>query len=301
MESLVDYLHRVVQYNIGWVVVELLSIGMVVYWIVNFLEGTRGERLFRGIIFILIICIVVPIVLRLAEDRLPLVRVQILFKPFLIGLLIVAVAAFQPELRRVLMRLGRPRIWSGVSQQLSETIDEIIKAAVQLSGTRTGAIIVIEGHVALGEFIETGVRMDALVTVDLLKTIFYPGTTLHDMAVVIRDDRIIAARVQLPLAEAGTLKTIVEGHSVTAITHEGQLGSRHRAAVGITMGSDAICLVVSEETGSISIAKDGKLNRNMKESQLRSHLVGTLTQVETTGLKRWLEGLAKRHRLSENA
>lgn len=300
MESLVDYLHRVVQYNIGWVVVELLSIGLVVYWTVNFLEGTRGERLFRGIIFILIICIVVPIVLRLAEDRLPLVRVQILFKPFLIGLLIVAVAAFQPELRRVLMRLGRPRIWSGVSQQLSETIDEIIKAAVQLSGTRTGAIVVIEGHVALGEFIETGVRMDALVTADLLKTIFYPGTCLHDMAVIIRDDRIIAARVQLPLAEAGTLKTIVEGHSVTAITHEGQLGSRHRAAVGITTGSDAICLVVSEETGSISIAKDGKLNRNMAESQLRSHLVGTLTQVETTGLKRWLEGFSKRHRLSEN-
>jgi len=282
------------------VVVELLSIGLVVYWIVNFLEGTRGERLFRGIIFILIICIVVPIVLRLAEERLPLVRVQILFKPFLIGLLIVAVAAFQPELRRVLMRLGRPRIWSGVSQQLSETIDEIIKAAVQLSSTRTGAIVVIEGHVALGEFIETGVRMDALVTADLLKTIFYPGTSLHDMAVVVRDDRIIAARVQLPLAEAGTLKTIVEGHSVTAITHEGQLGSRHRAAVGITTGSDAICVVVSEETGSVSIAKDGKLNRNMTESQLRSHLVGTLTQVETTGLKRWLEGLTKRHRLSEN-
>lgn len=300
MESLVDYLHRVGQYNIGWVVVELLSIGLVVYWIVNFLEGTRGERLFRGIIFILIICIVVPIVLRLAEERLPLVRVQILFKPFLIGLLIVAVAAFQPELRRVLMRLGRPRIWSGVSQQLSETIDEIIKAAVQLSSTRTGAIVVIEGHVALGEFIETGVRMDALVTADLLKTIFYPGTSLHDMAVVVRDDRIIAARVQLPLAEAGTLKTIVEGHSVTAITHEGQLGSRHRAAVGITTGSDAICVVVSEETGSVSIAKDGKLNRNMTESQLRSHLVGTLTQVETTGLKRWLEGLTKRHRLSEN-
>jgi diadenylate cyclase len=302
VESLVDYLHRVVQYDdMGWVVVELLSIGLVVYWVVNFLEGTRGERLFRGIIFVLIICIVVPIILRLAEDRLPLVRVQILFKPFLIGLLIVAVAAFQPELRRVLMRLGRPRIWSGASQQLSETIDEVIKAAVQLSGTRTGAIVVVEGHVALGEFIETGVRIDALVTADLLKTVFYPGTSLHDMAVVIRDDRIIAARVQLPLAEAGTLKTIVEGHSVTAITHEGQLGSRHRAAVGITMGSDAICLVVSEETGSISIAKDGKLNRNMTEPQLRSHLLGTLTQVETTGLKRWLEALTKRHRLSENA
>jgi len=293
VESLVDYLHRVVQYNIWWVVVELLSIGLVVYWIVNFLEGTRGERLFRGIIFILIICIVVPVVLRLAGERLPLVRVQILFKPFLIGLLIVAVAAFQPELRRVLIRLGRPRIWSGVSPQLSETIDEIIAAAIQLSGTRTGAIIVIEGHVALGEFVETGIRMDALVTADLLRTIFHPGTALHDMAVVVRDDRIIAARVQLPLAEAGTLKTIVEGHSVTAITHEGQLGSRHRAAVGITMGSDAICLVVSEETGAISIAKDGKLNRNITESQLRSHLVGTLTQAEATGLKRWLGGLAK--------
>ena len=293
MESLVDYLHRVVQYNIGWVVVELLAIGLVVYWIVNFLEGTRGERLFRGIIFILIICIVVPIVLRLAEERVPLVRVQVLFKPFLIGLLIVAVAAFQPELRRVLIRIGRPRIWSGVSPQLSETIDEIIKAAILLSSTRTGAIIVIEGHVALGEFIETGVRLDALVTSDLIKTIFHPGTALHDMAVVVRDDRMIAARVQLPLAEAGTLKSIVEGHSVTAITHEGQLGSRHRAAVGITTGSDALCLVVSEETGAISIAKDGKLNRNITESQLRSHLLGSLAPGESSGWRRWLGGLAK--------
>jgi len=135
--------------------------------------------------------------------------------------------------------------------------------------------------------------MDALVTADLLKTIFYPGTPLHDMAVVVRDDRIIAARVQLPLAEAGTLKTIVEGQSVTAITHEGQLGSRHRASVGITLGSDAMCLVVSEETGAISIAKDGKLNRNMTESQLRAHLIGTLASSESGGWSRWLGGLAR--------
>lgn len=288
MESLVDYLHRVAQYNVGWVVVELLSIGLVVHWVVNFLEGTRGERLFRGIVFILIICIVVPVVLGLAGDRLPLVRVQILFKPFIIGFLIVAVAAFQPELRRVLIRIGRPRIWSGVSEQLSEAVDEISAAAIQLAGTRTGAIIVLEGHVALGEFVETGVRMDALVSADLIKTIFHAGTPLHDMALVVRDDRIVAARVQLPLAEAGTLKTIVEGDSVRAITHEGQLGSRHRAAVGITMGSDAICLVVSEETGAISIAKDGKLNRNLTESQVHDHLIGMLTPREASGWRRWL-------------
>ena len=113
------------------------------------------------------------------------------------------------------------------------------------------------------------------------------------MAVVIREDRMIAARVQLPLAEAGTLKTIVEGQSVTAITHEGQLGSRHRAAVGITMGSDALCLVVSEETGAISVAKDGKLNRNITESQLRTHLVGKLATGELTGWRRWLGGFTK--------
>lgn len=262
METLVDYFHRVAVYP-RWVVgIELVLIGLVIYWVVDFLEGTRGERLFRGVLFILVAGV---LILNLVVQRFGFERLQYLYKGFLIAVLIIAVAAFQPEIRRVLIRIGQPRFWPGSSHQLSKTLEELITALTELSAVRTGAIIVLEKRVALGEFIETGVRLDAKLTADLLKTIFYSGTTLHDMAVIVRGDRIVAARVQLPLAEAGTIDGV-------------ELGSRHRAAIGITIGSDAVCLVVSEETGIISIAQGGKLIRNLTESQLRSHMVNTMTE-----------------------
>lgn len=244
------------------VVVELALIGLIVYWVVDFLEGTRGERLFRGVIFILVAGV---LILDLVAERLEFLRLQYLYKGFLIAVLIVAAAAFQPEIRRVLIQIGQPRIWTGSSHQLSRTVEQLITAVTELSAARIGAIIVLERQVALGEFIETGVRLDARVTSDLLKSVFYPGTALHDMAVVIRGDRIVAARVQLPLAEAGSVDGV-------------ELGSRHRAALGITAGSDATCLVVSEETGAISVAQDGKLMRNVTESEVRSYLTGKAAQ-----------------------
>jgi diadenylate cyclase len=135
-----------------------------------------------------------------------------------------------------------------------------------LAAAKVGAIIVIEKKVALGEFIETGVEIDAKVTSELLKTIFHPGTTLHDMAVIIRGDRVAAASVQLPLAETGSINGV-------------ELGSRHRAAIGITTGSDAICLVVSEETGTISLAQNGLLTREISESLLRKHLISAMDEM----------------------
>ena len=276
METLIffrDYFSRVANYD-WWVVgVELFLIGLVVYWVVDFLEGTRGERLFRGVLFILVAGV---LLLNLVVQQLGFLRLQYLYKGFLVAVLIIAVAAFQPEIRRVLMRIGQPRLWTGSSRALSKTVEEIITAAAELSAARTGAIMVIERRVALGEFIETGVRLDAQVTAELLKTIFHPGTSLHDMAVVIRDDRVVAARVQLPLAEAGALRQ-GQGREPSPRSRDGgELGSRHRAAIGISAGSDATCLVVSEETGAISIAQGGKLVRNVTESQLRSHLSGTM-------------------------
>jgi diadenylate cyclase len=262
VDTLVDYFNRVAHYQWWVVAVELFLIGLVVYWVVDFLEGTRGERLFRGVIFILVAGV---LILNLVVERLPFDRLQLLYKGFLIAVLIVAVAAFQPEIRRVLIQIGQPRFWAGSSHQLSRTIEELITAVTEMSAARIGAIVVIERQVALGEFIETGVRLDARVTADLLKTIFYPGTPLHDMAVVVRGDRMVAARVQLPLAEAGSVDGI-------------ELGSRHRAALGITSGSDATCLVVSEETGAISVARDGKLVRNVTESQVRAYLASTMTE-----------------------
>jgi diadenylate cyclase len=261
-ETLIDYITRVLQYGWWRVAIELFLIGLVIYWAVDFLEGTRGERLFRGVIFILLAGV---IILKLLVGRFAFDRLQYLYSGFLIAVLIIAVAAFQPEIRRALIRIGQPRFLTFSSQQLARTTEQIITAVTELAAARTGAIIVIERRVALGEFTETGVRIDARVTAELLKTIFRPGTPLHDMAVVIRGDRVVAARVQLPLTEAGSIDGI-------------QLGSRHRAAIGITAGSDATCLVVSEETGSISIAQDGHLNRNVTEAQLRKYLTSAMDE-----------------------
>lgn len=271
MDAIFEYLYRSDLQERLIILVELFLIGLVVYGAVTFLEGTRGERLFRGVVFILVVG---SFLLNLVAKQFHLDRIAFLYKGFLIAILIIAVAAFQPEIRRLLIRLGQARFLSSSPQQLSRSVEEIIAAVTQMSGTRTGAIIVIVQQVALGEFIETGVRIDAKVTADLIKTIFYPGTPLHDMAVFIRGDRVIAARAQLPLAEGDSF-------------HGRQLGSRHRAAVGITSSSDAIVIVVSEETGIISIAMNGNLIRNVSEAQLRRHL--TTAVVETTPIVESIE------------
>jgi len=263
VETLIDYFSRVARYDWWVVAIELFLIGLVIYWAVDFLEGTRGERLFRGVILILITGF---LILKLIVGQFAFERLQYLYNGFLIAVLIIAVAAFQPEIRRALIRIGRTRFLTRSSQLLSRTAEEIITAVTELAAAKTGAIIVIEKRVALGEFIETGVRIDARVTAELLRTIFHPGTALHDMAVVVRGDKAVAARVQLPLAEAGSIDGV-------------ELGSRHRAAIGITTGSDATCLVVSEETGAISLAQSGKLVRDVSESQLRKHLISTMDEM----------------------
>ena len=178
----------------------MFLIGFVVYWIVDFLEGTRGERLFRSVVLILIVGF---LILNLLVKRFDFARLQFLYNGFLIFVLIIAVTAFQPEIRRALIRIGRPSLRTSSSQKTKKTTDQIIDAVTRLSAAKIGAIIVIEKQVALGEFIETGVWLDSEVSTELLRTIFYPDTVLHDMAVVIRGDRIVAAGVQLPLAEEG--------------------------------------------------------------------------------------------------
>jgi len=261
VETLINYFYRVAQ-NPWWVVaIELLLIGLVVYWAVDFLEGTRGERLFRS-------------------ERSQFERLEYLFKGFLIAVLIIAVAAFQPEIRRALIKIGQPSFLAGSSQHLSRTVEELVAAITYLAKTKTGAIIVIEKRVALGEFIETGVRLDARVSAELLETIFHPGTALHDMAVIIRADRILAAGVQLPLAEPGDVSGT-------------ELGSRHRAAVGITSGSDAVCVVVSEETGAVSVAENGRLSRGLDAALLRRRLITAMHEIASPAISSVVEKLKK--------
>ena len=262
MSAILEYILNISLYERLIVVAELLLIGVFVYAILTFLEGTRGERLFRGIIFVLVVG---SLVLNLVVKTFDMTRIAYLYNGFLIAILVIAVAAFQPEIRRGLIRIGQARFFTSSPQQLSRSVEEIVTAVSQMAAERVGAIIVIPQQVALGEFIETGVRVDAKVTSELIRTIFHGGTVLHDMAMVIQADRIVAARVQLPLAEAGS--------------RFGRLGSRHRAAVGVTTGSGAVVIVVSEETGIVSVASDGTLVRNISEAQLRRHLTTALVEV----------------------
>jgi diadenylate cyclase len=271
LRAILEYILNISFYEQLIVVAELLLIGLFVYTIITFLEGTRGERLFRGMIFVLVAG---SLLLNLVVKTFGMDRIAYLYNGFLIAALIIAVVAFQPEIRRGLIRIGQARFFASSPQQLSRSVEEIITAVSQMAAERTGAIIVIPQQVALGEFIETGVRVDAKVTSELIQTIFHEGTALHDMAMVIQADRIVAARVQLPLAEASS--------------KFGQLGSRHRAAIGVTTTSDAVVIVVSEETGIVSVAIDGNLIRNVSEAQLRRHLTTAL--VETTPI---LEKLGK--------
>ena len=265
MDAFFNYIQRLLgsPNELLIVVFELLIIGFVIYWVVNFLEGTRGERLFRGVVLMVAVAI---LLLVFVVEQFGLERIEYLYKDFAIIAIFVIGIAFQPEIRRALMRIGQASFLSS-SQQLSRSVEEIINAVTILASTRTGAIMVIQQQVGLAEFIETGIKIDSKVTAELIKTIFYPGTSLHDMAIVIQGDRIVAARVQLPLAEAGAVGGI-------------ELGSRHRAAIGVTVSSDAIVIVVSEETGIISLAMNGHLIRNVDEMQLRRHL--TTAVVETT-------------------
>lgn len=271
MDTVIEYLGRVATYNPLIVIVELLLIGLVVYWAVSFLEGTRGERIFRGVIILLFTG---SVILKLLIGKFEFERLENLYSGFLIAVLVIAVAGFQPEFRRMLIRIGQAGTFlSSSHQQLSQTVEQIISAIVDLSSKNIGAIIVIERKVALGEFVETGVRLDSRVKAVLLRTIFNPGSALHDMAVLIRGDQIVAARVQLPLAEAGSVSGT-------------DLGSRHRAAIGLTRSSDAVVIVVSEETGVISLAEDGHLSRYVSESDLRKRLTNVI--VDTAPISSWL-------------
>lgn len=277
IDAIIEYLKRVATYNPLIVGIELLLIGLVVYWAVNFLEGTRGERLFRGVIILLLAG---SMILKLLIGSFGFERLQYLYSSFLILVLILAVAAFQPEIRRMLIRIGQAGSGFGSSsRQLSQTVEEIITAVNELSERKIGAIMVIERQVALGEFVETGVQIDSQVKSALLESIFYPGGALHDLAVIIRGDRITAARVQLPLAEIGTVK--------------GVLGSRHRAAIGITTGSDAVAIIVSEETGIVSIAEEGRLDRHITEEELRKRLTNIIVDAAGLAAKLRKKTLAK--------
>ncbi len=255
-------------YDLWQVAIELLLIGLVVYWVLRFLRGTRGVRMLKGIAFVLI---TLYIIVGLLSTHFELYRIQFLYSRFLIFASFAVVVVFQPELRRALMRLGETRLFRGWSQQIDEEVDALVETAVFCSRRKIGALIAVEREVGLGGIAESGTRLSADLSSALLNTIFWPNSPLHDLGVIISQGRIAYAGVQFPLAESGEL--------------ERELGSRHRAAVGMSQESDAVVVVVSEETGDISVAERGQLIRKLTAEGLRGLLIELLGRGESRHLR----------------
>jgi diadenylate cyclase len=238
--------------------VEMLLIGLVVYWVLRFLRGTRGARMLKGIASVLI---VLYLIIQLVASTFGLDRIKFLYGIFLQVASVAVIVVFQPELRRALMRLGETRLFRGFSQEVNEEIEALVESATFCSRRKIGALIAIERETGLGGIAESGTRLNAELTPELLNTIFWPNSPLHDLGVIVSGGRVTYAGVQFPLAESGEL--------------EKELGSRHRAAVGMSQESDAVVLVVSEETGDVSIAERGQLIRKLTPEGLRG-LLGEL-------------------------
>ncbi|MFQ5463372.1 MAG: diadenylate cyclase CdaA [Phycisphaerae bacterium] len=241
-------------------VVELLLIGAVVYTVLRFLQGTRGARLIRAVLTIVVSSFAL---VWLIAERFGLERINAIYPYFLLGVFLVSLVAFQTELRRILMRLGEGGWLQRFTKPRSVAIDPIIQAVERLARRKVGALIAIERSTEVGAVTDSGIRIDAALSCELLETIFHPGTPLHDLGVIVRQERILAAGCQFPLVESGEV--------------DRSLGSRHRAGIGLSYEADAIVVIVSEETGSISLAVRGVFERSISSERLRKQLIEELS------------------------
>jgi len=236
-------------------IVDIAIVSYILYKLFMLIRETRAETLIKGLVLILII-------MKVSEVA-GLITLYWLIKETITVGFIALIIIFQPELRRALEHLGRSRFFSKSiimnEEEMDNIMSQIVDATINLSSQRTGALIVIEQETGLNDYIETGVRLDALITSQVLENIFVVNTPLHDGAVIIRNDRIASAGCFLPLTEDHNLNK--------------QLGTRHRAGIGISENSDAIVIVISEETGNISLAINGKLTRNYNAERLKDILI----------------------------
>ena len=245
-------------------VLDILIVAVIIYELLLLTRHTRGSALLKGLFLLLIIA--------LLSNLFGLVSLNWLLRAILQNGAVVLVVLFQPEFRKALERMGRSRVFQksgrkSVNDDRDLVISEIIQSIMDLSKRRVGALIVFEQQTGLQDVVETGTRLNAEISAPLLENIFEPKTLLHDGAVVIRDNEIMAAACILPLAEASGVSR--------------ELGTRHRAAVGITENTDAIVLVVSEETGIVSMARDGQLTRPLTVRTLEEVLNQVYTARES--------------------
>ncbi|MCC7361746.1 MAG: TIGR00159 family protein [Anaerolineales bacterium] len=258
--------------RLDWLsVLDILLVALVIYSLLALVRGTQAVVLLRGIILVVLMVVLLSSILQLRAFTW-------LLRNTLPALLLSIPVIFAPELRRALERLGRAGtgLTLGAREAEIEPVIEAIKdAAVRLSERRHGALIVIERQVGLKNYADTGVALDAAVTVELLMQVFYPNTPLHDGAVIIKGARVVAAACIMPLTSGETT--------------DKQMGLRHRAALGITEVSDAVAVVISEETGAISVAHNGRMIQRLDAPRLR-HILAAFYRPRGGGnnLVNWL-------------
>lgn len=231
--------------RIPYDIIDILVIAFIIFKAIEFLRESRAGQLIKGIVILIVVYIL--------SDWLNLATLQWTLDRVMDSAIIAAAVIFQPELRRILEKVGRTdfrsgQLLNGEEDAVSTCIDHVTKAAGNMQSQKIGALIVFERKTQLGEIINTGTVLDAKSSVSFINNVFFPKSPLHDGAMVIRDGRICAAGCILPLTQRDDIG--------------GQLGTRHRAAIGMTENSDAVVLVVSEETGMISIVSNGQIQRN---------------------------------------
>jgi len=249
-----DYLQNLLRRPpVGWWdVLDILAVSILIYEALKLIRGTRAVQMAVGSLLVLALFYV--------SQLYPLQTLNWLIRNALVYVAFASIVLFQSDIRRALAHFGRApffRFFTG-QQTTDETIEEITVAATMLSEKKVGGIIALEREIGLRNYIESGIPLDATLTYDLLLTIFKPGSPLHDGAVILQEGRIAAAACFLPLTVNPRLSR--------------ELGTRHRAAIGLTEESDAVAVVVSEETGIISITLDGQIERGLTADALRERL-----------------------------
>ncbi|MFA5113978.1 MAG: diadenylate cyclase CdaA [Candidatus Margulisiibacteriota bacterium] len=250
--------------------VDIAIVAVIVYYILSWLQGTRALSVIRGFLLILLVYV--------GGRYFGLYTINWLFDRFAAIIALMLIILFQPELRRMLERFGRGRfvgtLGLGPAPHGSYFVRHLVKAAEQMAEEKTGALIIIERATGLNEYQESGTKVDGLISAELLLSIFNTRSPLHDGAVIVQGERVMAASCLLPISESRLL--------------DKRLGTRHRAAVGISEVSDALAIVISEKTGTISLAENGYLTRYLTKDMLEEKLF-SLYKVEKpkNGLLPW--------------
>lgn len=255
--------------------IDIMTVAVAIYFVYKQLKDTRAVSLLKGLLVLAFINVV--------SYTLNLYVINWILQQGMTVLLFALPVVFQPELRRALEQLGRGRIFNraqNVSEaEMDSAINEVMAAARVMSREHTGALMVFEREVGLGDYIDTGILVDAKLSRELIKNIFVPSTPLHDGAMIIRNGRIMAAGCLLPLTEDRTLST--------------ELGTRHRAAIGLSEQADCVVVVVSEETGKISYTYGGHIYRHLPEDQIKEALRTFMERPRQTITSMWKWGGSK--------